>query len=377
MAIVVRKVYLCMVKDLSSTEEGHAIKHTYHAPLTWLSSYQIIPVLIRLSAVSLIALLIIGFMVFISKDGPQPIVPTKIDYVVVVAAFIFLIETQVKIDNVLEQYISVLNKPILRILIQFIFNIALILVVYFLTDWVVPLIDPASQALEGTTFYAAIAVGLIFLTLFANSLSLARSTEKWANAQRKINALEREKMKMDYAMLQDQLNPHFLFNNMSVLKSLIIYDKKAAVAFTENFTDVYRYVLRSKENELIALSEELEFIKAYIGLHQERHGHGLQAQFKIDPEANNQKIAPMTLQLLVENAIKHNIASEELPLNITIEAKAGWLTVANNLQKKTTTYSTKTGLGNLRKRYVLLTGQAIAIDDTENQFKVTVPLINE
>jgi LytS/YehU family sensor histidine kinase len=187
--------------------------------------------------------------------------------------------------------------------------------------------------------------------------------------------MKREKLEMDYNSLQDQINPHFLFNNLSVLKSLIIYNQKSAVKFTEDFTDVYRYVLQSKDKRLVDIKDELAFIDAYLGLHKERLGDGLQIKFLISIDVTDLKIAPLTLQLLVENAIKHNIALKDSPLQINILAEDNYLEVRNNVQLRTTSYSTKTGLDNLLKRYEFLTKQKISIDANAEEFIVRIPLL--
>ncbi len=180
---------------------------------------------------------------------------------------------------------------------------------------------------------------------------------------------------MDYNSLQDQLNPHFLFNNLSVLKSLIIYDPDVAVDFTENFTDVYRYVLQSRNKRLVKLNEELQFMKAYYALHKERLGDGLLVETSIPEGETDKEIAPLTGQLLIENAIKHNVTSKETPLKISVAIEDGYLVVSNSLNLRTASYSTKTGLGNLVRRYEMLTEKEIVVQYDDERFEVRVPLL--
>lgn len=187
--------------------------------------------------------------------------------------------------------------------------------------------------------------------------------------------MKREKLEMDYNSLQDQLNPHFLFNNLSVLKSLIIYNPEVAVGFTENFTDVYRYVLQSKNKRLVKLKEEFDFMKAYYALHKERLGEGLLLEYDISQEELDKEIAPLTVQLLIENAIKHNIVCKETPLKLRVVVGNDHLIVINNLNLRTASYSTKTGLGNLVRRYEMLTDKEVVIQYNEEMFEVKVPLL--
>lgn len=218
--------------------------------------------------------------------------------------------------------------------------------------------------------------GLIFVAFIIMTAVSLRITAKWVNSQKELEALKQEQLRYDYNALQDQLNPHFLFNNLSVLKSMIMYDQNAAIEFTQNFTDVYRYVLQSREKTTVKLSQELEFIHAYLGLHMERLGDGLKIKISAQKDQINKTIPPLSLQLLVENAIKHNIASADEPLLIEIISEQDKVVVSNNLNLKESSYSTQTGLENLNKRYELLTGIPIEISRSDSQFKVILPLFD-
>jgi LytS/YehU family sensor histidine kinase len=187
--------------------------------------------------------------------------------------------------------------------------------------------------------------------------------------------LKQDKLKLDYFALQDQINPHFLFNNLSTLIAIIQTDQKLAVRFAENFSDVYRYVLQSAEVYWVNLGDEVEFIKACFALHQERLGDGLRFNIDIPAEYFSFSIPPLSLQILVENAIKHNCATLKNPLKIDIFVRNNRLVVVNNLNPRNSSYSTKTGLQNLRKRYALLTEKVPVMTKTENEFIVEIPLI--
>jgi LytS/YehU family sensor histidine kinase len=151
--------------------------------------------------------------------------------------------------------------------------------------------------------------------------------------------LRQEKLRLDYFALQDQLNPHFLFNNLSTLMAIIPENPDKALIFIEKFTDVYRYVLKNTNSRLTLLEEELEFIRAYITLHKERLAEGFICNIEVEKDALNKLLPPLSLQYLVENAIKHNLATESRPLKLDIYTKNNRLTVSNNYQPRNSTYS--------------------------------------
>lgn len=339
-----------------------------------LPSYKPMNILVRFIIISIIALGVV-YLISAVVENPQGSaegIPAII-FIVIIVAFNVAAELQIVLDNILERFLPVPKKLKLRIMIQLGVGILVIASAHRI---LMLLLDP--RLVEGESsvaLFMGLITGLAFVQLFASSLTAARFTQKWVDSQDEIADMKREKLAMDYNSLQDQLNPHFLFNNLSVLKSLIIYDPDTAVAFTENFTDVYRYVLQSKDKRLVKFSDEYEFIKSYCGLHKERLGDGLQVEHVIQEEALSKEIAPLTLQLLIENAIKHNVTSRETPLKIRIATDANFLTVSNSLNLRTSSYSTKTGLRNLVKRYEMLTKTEVVVQYDDDKFEVKVPLL--
>ncbi|GAB1403357.1 hypothetical protein MASR1M74_05350 [Lentimicrobium sp.] len=156
---------------------------------------------------------------------------------------------------------------------------------------------------------------------------------------------------------------------------MITFDPESAIVFTQNFTDVYRYVLQCKDQTTVKLSDEMEFIDAYIALHKERMGEGFEVIKKVNEAALKKEIPPLALQLLVENAVKHNIAAKDDPLIIHITSSESWLTVSNNLNLKESAFTEKTGLNNLMQRYTLLCDRQVKINRGENTFEVQIPLL--
>ncbi|NCT95652.1 MAG: hypothetical protein GXC72_14600 [Chitinophagaceae bacterium] len=194
--------------------------------------------------------------------------------------------------------------------------------------------------------------------------------------QTKAQALEKEKTLVQYENLKQHLNPHFLFNSLTSLSSLIRLDQKLAGSFLDGMSKIYRYILQSKENETVLLRDELNFIQTFIHLQQTRFAQGLDIQVSVPESYWHKRIVPVTLQNLIENAIKHNIIDEESPLRILITTAGDDLVVRNNLQKKKfVDTSNKQGLDSLVSLYRYLTERPVVITETETEFMVKIPLI--
>ncbi|HUX54802.1 MAG TPA: histidine kinase [Williamwhitmania sp.] len=230
-------------------------------------------------------------------------------------------------------------------------------------------------AMEPSQFYLSVALFIMFVLIYVFLLIVYNYHQSLTTVMLENEKLQQEKLRLDYVALQDQINPHFLFNNLSTLIAIIKTDPDAAVGMAENFSDVYRYVLQSKEKLSVPLSDELKFIKAYLSLHQIRLGDGLLITYSVDKTLLDYQLAPLSLQFLVENAIKHNVAALTSQLHIEVKAQNGHVTVTNNLNPKKTTYSTNTGLQNLEKRFQFLTSNPILVEKDEQSFTVKLPLI--
>ncbi|MFT4802392.1 MAG: hypothetical protein ACI93N_002170 [Flavobacteriaceae bacterium] len=178
--------------------------------------------------------------------------------------------------------------------------------------------------------------------------------------------------------LKNQLDPHFLFNSLNVLTSLIEENPEAATRFTTALSKVYRYVLEQKNKDLVSLEEELRFAKLYMSLIKMRFEDSIEFSIPEDLSNPEAKVVPLSLQLLLENAVKHNIVTPTKKLFLSITEKDGNLLVANNLQtKKTINPSTGVGLQNIRQRYQLLTNRPVFINKDELNFTVSIPLLTK
>lgn len=334
-------------------------------------NYSFKSVVFRAIASSIMSLLVITLIVIVGDSFSTLNKIRVIDVIRVSTAFFFVSESQIVIDKILEYYFPLPYKVRLRTKLQVIFSILCIILAYQVLMYVSDDYShvPRHVVVMGVSF------ALVFMSQFTGLIIIFRSTEKWMAFENEIEQLKKEKIESDYNSLQDQLNPHFLFNNLSVLKSLILYDTDTAAKFTDDFTDVYRYVLDSKNKQLVDLEDEITFIKSYIGLHKERLGDGLVVTYNFENNDLAKKIAPLTLQLLVENAIKHNITSKQKPLNISITVDKMHIAVVNNVQLKDTSYSTKTGLSNLKARYRIISKEEIEVKADEGLFTVAIPLL--
>ena len=201
--------------------------------------------------------------------------------------------------------------------------------------------------------------------------------EAWKQNVKKTEELARENVQSQLEVLKNQLDPHFLFNSLNTLASLIDDENKPAQEYLDRLADVYRYVLASREKNTVTLEEEMNFLDAYIYLNKVRFRENLRVEKAIRTEAYHQQIAPLSLQMLVENAIKHNVVSKEKPLVIRIAQEIdNYLSIENNVQEKVTfEKSTKVGLQNIMNRYRLLTEQPIEINKNADFFQVRIPLL--
>lgn len=195
--------------------------------------------------------------------------------------------------------------------------------------------------------------------------------------QKKAAKLQAENDTARYTALQNQLNPHFLFNSLNTLIAEIEYNPGNAVSFTKHLSSVYRYVLQSQNKTLVTLSEELEFTRSYLFLHEVRLGSCLSCEYHIPADSTENMVPPLTLQLLVENVIKHNSITQSKPMTITIGVENEYLAVSNPIHPKKSSTSSGVGLQNLAKRCKLISGEEIIIEHRTDTFTVKVPLLYE
>ncbi|MVM41876.1 histidine kinase [Spirosoma sp. HMF3257] len=204
-----------------------------------------------------------------------------------------------------------------------------------------------------------------------------RANRRLEEIQVRAERLEKENVQAQFAALKSQVNPHFLFNSLSILSSLVHADAELSEKFIDQLSRAYRYILEQKDNERVLLKTELEFIQAYRFLLNIRFENKFDVIINV-PEADQTRysIAPLTLQLLVENAVKHNRMSTKEPLKVYIQLDNDCLVVRNNLQlRPQSETSTGVGLQNIITRYALLTDESVWVGENEGSFVVKIPLL--
>ena len=191
-----------------------------------------------------------------------------------------------------------------------------------------------------------------------------------------MEKLERAKAETELEALKNQIDPHFMFNSLNTLSFLIETDKIKALEFNDSLSDVYRYILMNKNKELVQLGEELTFLNNYYALLKLRFGNSINFISAIENDADNFLIPPISLQILLENAVKHNKFDEKEPLEINMTIKETSLIFVNEIRRKINKReSSKIGLKNLNERYKLITSKDIEITNDEINFTVKLPLL--
>lgn len=198
-----------------------------------------------------------------------------------------------------------------------------------------------------------------------------------SNAALRTERGKKHRAQFQYNKLKLQINPHFLFNSLNILDFLVQeHETERASAFIRKLAGTYRYMLKNEDEPLVPLSEEITFARKYIELLQERFADGFTVRFDLPPEALSRHVVPCCLQLLIENATKHNVVSPERPLEVVVRAGEDALTVSNNLQPRLSAQaSTGMGLRNIRQQYLDISGRPIEVMQTKTHFTVKLPLL--
>lgn len=325
----------------------------------------------RVLAISLTAILLIRLSVVLANEAFGKSESKFLIYFLTIVAFNSVSEVNLLVTQIIRQSRKLRNNIYLQGLIVFAISLFLI---FFWIKTAERVLSEENLLQHRATQFTLIS-GFLILVIHLLFIIISNLTREWIKNRKEIEKLKQAKLLSDYNSLKDRLNPHFLFNNLSVLKSLIHYNPTVAEVFTQNFTNVYRYVLKSHEEQTVTLHEELRFLESYVALHKERIGEGLSVEVNVNEGYVSRRIPPLTLQLLVENAIKHNVATKSSPLKIAIYINDNRLVVINNLNKKESTYSTQTGLKTLSEQYKLISGQEILITISEGNYIVQLPLL--
>ncbi|MEO9484800.1 MAG: histidine kinase [Ekhidna sp.] len=274
-----------------------------------------------------------------------------------------------------DKHIPWIETPIKR----FVASLLSITIYIYLAVWALDLFFdlivfelPLSKALEesGAPFK-----NVLLITLGINVFMHGRGfLISWRQASIDMEKLKTEQIASQYNSLKNQVNPHFLFNSMNALSSLVYDNQEKAVEFIRKLSQVYRYVLDSKDDEVVSFEREMGFVENFIFLQKIRFGENLKVE--ISEHKPSLFVPPLAIQMLVENAIKHNVVSEKDPLTIVIDVQNDCCIVKNNLKEKKVKDSTGIGLENIKSRYQYLSDREVEILKTDDSFEVRVPLLN-
>lgn len=266
------------------------------------------------------------------------------------------------------------NRLFVGLLIHFIFAFSFTIGLFYLYDKLL-IQTPAFGTVYESVFIKTAIILFISVLIFEVIYFALYSYYSYATVQIETVKQERKQIELQLKALKSQLSPHFLFNSLNTISSLVFKDENKAENFIRRLANMYDYTLKSYNQKLITLREELEFVESYKYLVQTRFENKFTCSISIADDLLETKIPPLTLQMLVENAVKHNQLSQEKPLQVSIRSTEKEIIIHNNLTekpKKVTSFNI--GLKNINARYVLLSNQAISITNGE-KFTVKIPVI--
>lgn len=283
----------------------------------------------------------------------------------------------VHINNKLNQYFTWEKHTLKRAFATLIFIIGYAVVAYLLVQALMTFIFAGK--FPNTILDFITNSGIVLTVIIAFGVTLLFTAigflKAWKKSLLEAEEFKREMLVYKYESLQNQINPHFLFNSFNVLNDLVYEDQKKAVFFIKKLSQLFRYVLDSKDKELVSVKEELAFIESFAFLLQTRFENKLRISIAVNAD-ENEMIVPMALQILLENCVKHNEISTQHPLSVTMVRKGNAIEVSNNKQLKPTgPESKKIGIANMKQQYKYFTDEEIVIAETNDKFSVQIPIL--
>jgi LytS/YehU family sensor histidine kinase len=278
----------------------------------------------------------------------------------------------------LEKYVPYLARPLLRFiltaLLEVIAGIIIVIIVNYLIFVVI--MDQQIGSLYKKT-YEAFWYLASFTVIGVLIINTSQFFKNWKQSVINEERLKREKLAIEYEALKNQVNPHFLFNSLTALTTLVYTDQQKAVDFIKEFSNVFRYVLESMGNEIVDFTTEKKLLGSVAFLYLIRHEDSIKININL-PDSDEKYIIPMALQMLLENAIKHNSFSSAKPLMVEICEDGDYVLVKNNMQpKKSEIVSSKIGLENIKSRYKYLSEKEVVIETTGNDYLVKIPVLTK
>jgi sensor histidine kinase YesM len=280
------------------------------------------------------------------------------------------------IYKIIDERISWIETPVRKVIIQIFVFLAYSISAFILVQlfnfyiWIGQSPSQSWVSILKSVPYTVLISFVISLIFTATGFFFA-----WKRSFLQAEKLKAEMLAYKYESLRNQINPHFLFNSLNVLSDLVYDDQALAVKFIRQLSDLFRYVLDSRDKELVPLKDELEFMQSFTFLLKTRFEDKLKIEIDVQPDSDDY-IVPMTLQLLIENAVKHNEVSEAFPLRISVRKTGEWLEVENNLQPKNVGEdSKKTGLKNITQQYAFFSEKPIKIMTSDERYLIRVPIL--
>ncbi len=296
--------------------------------------------------------------------------------------YTFLVLIALTINCTLSMFVIVKTESAAKDKIKITFAAFFLLFIILLISHILERLRVISLSLDffgwGILFFV-FALGYLLIQHYQRTnLAMQNVSLELEKNRSELYQLQKENLISQLEALKNQIDPHFLFNNFSTLASIIEENQETAVNFVQELSNVYRYVLQTRVHSLIPVKEELSFIQSYLFLMTKRFGKNLTVSITVPEKFHNLYILPFSLQLLIENAIKHNIISLKKPLTIEIYVHDDNIVIRNNLQKKTIPLkSTHMGLANIENRYKLVSDKQVRIITSDLEFRVELPLLSE
>ena len=278
--------------------------------------------------------------------------------------------------RIMDKYLSwskyVTLRFFLQLLISVVYSLSIVNVSYLLIKSLLTDDPPTIDQIIVMNLYGTILIIPIISIYYGIHFLKA-----WKKSELESEKIQKESIKSQLDSLKNNLDPHFLFNNLNILSALIDKDTEKSKEFLEKFADVYRFLLQSKGSELVSLQNELQFLDSYVYLIKSRFGDNVKIDIDITNNLDQNFLPPLTLQMLFENGIKHNVVSKDHPLHFKLYSEnANYLVISNNLkEKRQKVESHNTGLKNIINRYSHFTDQQVFIENNGKEYVVKVPLL--
>lgn len=333
-----------------------------------------LPAIIAL--VLLVLVRVFSFQILPPEDNSQDRIIFLTVYYAIVTLLILFIANYLLI-KVFDTFLTWKRFPVLRFLLQMILGTLLSLlainIIYHSVKFEFTDAPPDEAQVILMNIYAS-SILLPLISLYFGFKFL----RAWRKSELESEQLQKENTRSQLMTLRNHLDPHFLFNNLNILSSLMDKDLEQSKTYLDKFAEVYRQILKTEYSDLTTLREEMQLIESYVYLLKTRFKDQVFYEFNLDEVSMEKALPPLTIQMLIENAIKHNVATKEKPIYIQIYAENNNLIVKNNMRKKKYLEREReaTGISNIQKRYSFFTNEEVEIKESDASFIVKVPLID-